>query len=154
MGLQEQIETLDKNIIDFFGRIYLTAARVALFVVYFWFGFLKWFDVSPANPLVSDLLAKTLPFISFQHFILVLGTAEMMIGLAFLIPKLERIGLVLLVIHMFTTFMPLILLPAVTWQHWFVPTLEGQYIIKNLLIIALAIVIVSRIQPLVSRKNK
>jgi hypothetical protein len=39
------------------------------------------------------------------------------------------------------TFLPLVTLPAVTWQGAFLPTMEGQYIIKNLLIISGAMVV-------------
>jgi len=44
--------------------------------------------------------------------------------------------------------MPLILLPQVTWSGILVPTLEGQYIIKNLAIIAAAIGIAAHLHPL------
>jgi hypothetical protein len=45
------------------------------------------------------------------------------------------------------------LLPAVTWQSFFVPTLEGQYIIKNLVIIALAIALASHLEPLQKKQT-
>jgi uncharacterized membrane protein YkgB len=51
---------------------------------------------------------------------------------------MERIALVLLVPHMIVTILPLFLLPQIAWQAPFVPTLEGQYMIKNVVIIALA----------------
>lgn len=118
-------------------------SRLAIFLVYFWFGSLKLFDSSPANPLVESLLQTTLPFITFDQFIVSLGLYEILIGIVFLIPGKEKLGLALLVPHMFTTFMPLILLPAITWKSFLIPTLEGQYIIKNLLIIAAALNLVS-----------
>ena len=48
---------------------------------------------------------------------------------------------------MITTAGPLVLLPSETWQSFFVPTLEGQYIIKNLVIIAAAIGIAAHLHP-------
>ncbi len=117
-------------------------SHIALFTVFVWFGALKFFDVSPANPLVTDLynhtLGVVLPFLSAQGFIYVLGGLEVVIGLCFLIIPLQRIGLILLVPHMITTIMPLFLLSSMTWQSMLTPTLEGQYIIKNIVIIALA----------------
>lgn len=117
-------------------------SHIAMFVVFVWFGSLKFFDISPANPLVIDLYNHTLgivlPFLSAHGFIYVLGGLEVVIGLCFLIMPLQRIGLILLVPHMITTIMPLFLLPAISWQSMFTPTLEGQYIIKNIVIIALA----------------
>ncbi|MEK7110292.1 MAG: hypothetical protein AAB867_00355 [Patescibacteria group bacterium] len=137
----------DDSLIAFFRRVSLPAARLALFVVFFWFGFLKLLDMSPANPLVAELLGRTLPFITFEQFILFLGTYEMIIGLAFLVPGLQRIAVALLVPHMITTAGPLVLLPTITWQGFLTPTLEGQYIIKNLVIIALAMGIAAHLHP-------
>ena len=113
--------------------------RLALFVVYFWFGLLKVVTVSPANPLVEALLTKTLPFVSFDQFIVGFGILEMVIGVLFLFPRLTKLAVTMLLLHMATTVLPLFLLPEVAWQRWFVPTLEGQYMIKNLVIIALAL---------------
>jgi len=113
-------------------------SRFALFLVYFWFGILKLVSISPANPLVSALLAKTLPFISFDTFIILLGIFEVLIGMLFLMPKFLKLALVFIVVHMLVTIMPLLMLPEITWQGFMAPTLEGQYIIKNILIIAAA----------------
>ncbi|MBI5134017.1 MAG: hypothetical protein HZA81_01365 [Candidatus Taylorbacteria bacterium] len=116
-------------------------AHFALFVVFVWFGSLKLFGLSPANPLVSDLFGRTLGIIlpmSADTFIVCLGLLEVLIGILFVIPRAEKVGMGLLAVHMVTTIMPLFLLPDMTWSQAFVPTLEGQYIIKNIVIIALA----------------
>ena len=68
----------------------------------------------------------------------------MLIGLLFLIKGAERLLVARLALHLRTTLMPLFLLPQMAWQGFLTPTLEGQYIIKNVLIIALAFVIVSQ----------
>ena len=127
----------------------VTYLRISIGIVYFWFGFLKLFDTSPAGPLVSDLLHRTLPFVTYENFIMGFGFYEMIIGISFLIPRLERLAIALLIPHMITTFMPLVLLPSITWKNIFVPTLEGQYIIKNLVIIALAFsMAITHLKPL------
>lgn len=113
--------------------------RLALFVVYFWFGVLKVVTESPANPLVEALLKTTPPFVTFSHFIVGFGILEMVIGVLFLFPQLTKWAVGTLLLHVATTVMPLFLLPSIAWQAWFVPTLEGQYIVKNLIIIALAL---------------
>jgi uncharacterized membrane protein YkgB len=113
-------------------------AHVALFIVFVWFGAIKLFAESPANPLVISLLKETLPFMTFKVFNIILGSYEVLIGLFFIIPKADRVALVMLVPHMIVTIMPLFLLQDMTWQSFLVPTLEGQYIIKNVVIIALA----------------
>lgn len=119
-------------------------AHVALFVVFVWFGALKLFGLSPASTLVTDLFNHTLgivvPF-GADTFILILGALEVIIGALFVIPRMERVAMVLLVPHMITTILPLFLLSSVTWNGFLSPTLEGQYIIKNLVIIALALMV-------------
>lgn len=114
-------------------------SHLALALVMIWFGSLKFFGISPANELVDALLQLTLPFIPFSVFILILGFVEVLIGVLFLIPQMERIAITILVLHMFTTILPLFMLPALVWQGPFLPTLEGQYIIKNVVLVALAI---------------
>lgn len=121
-------------------------ARIALFIVFFWFGALKLFGESPAGPLVEDLLEHTLPFMTFETFIVCLGIYEMIIGILFLIPGIEQLSLVVFLPHLFMTTGPLVLLPEVTWASFMIPTLEGQYIIKNLLIVALAVLLASRLR--------
>lgn len=140
--------SLDLKIISFLRWAFFPMARLALFVVYFWFGILKVIGSSPANPLVEALQQQTLPFLTFSQFIIAFGIFEMVIGLAFLIPRLERVAIFLLFLHMITTIMPLVLLPQMAWQERFIPTLEGQYIIKNLALIALAMGIGANLKPL------
>lgn len=116
-------------------------ARWSLAMVYIWFGALKLFDASPANPLVADLLARTIPFIGFEQFIIGLGIFEIIIGVLLLIPHVQLAALILLVPHVAMTTGPLLLAPAMSWTGFLQPSLEGQYIIKNILILALALVI-------------
>jgi uncharacterized membrane protein YphA (DoxX/SURF4 family) len=114
-------------------------SRLALFIIYFWFGALKVFELSPASPMVLTLCEKTLPFIAPETFLVLFGLFEMIVGVLFLIPRFQKPAIILLALHLTTTFMPLVVLPSLTWSSAFVPTMEGQYIIKNLLIIALAV---------------
>lgn len=145
--MQSWLARFDRRLINFFQTAHFPVARAAIFVVYFWFGILKVTGASPANSLVAGLLEKTLPFITFQQFIVAFGWFEMALGLFFLWPKLDRLSIFLFGVHMVTTLMPLFLLPAVAWQAWFVPTLEGQYIIKNLVLMALVIDIAANVKP-------
>ena len=142
------IPEIDSKLIHFFRNISDPMARFGLFVVFFWFGALKVIDMSPASPLVQALFERTIPFIPFSIFLIVFGAFEMVIGLMFLIKGFEREVLPLLTVHMITTAMPLILLGAVTWTAPFVPTMEGQYIIKNLVIVATAIAVAAHIHPM------
>lgn len=151
--IEPTIQQIDRDIIHFFRRISDPLARFGLFVVFFWFGILKVFDLSPATPLVHELFDKTIPFISFPIFIVFFGLFEMLIGLMFIFKGWEREVIPLLFFHMFTTALPLFLMPHGTWTGFMVPTMEAQYIIKNIVIIATAIAVAAHIHPL-PRKRK
>ncbi len=142
------LEKIDIRLIKFFKKISVPMARFSLFVIFFWFGTLKVIGISPATPLVKQLFERTITGVSFQDFIIFFGAFEMLIGILFLIKGLERLVIPLLAIHMITTFLPLALLPQVTWSSFLVPTLEGQYIIKNLVVIAAAIGIAAHLYPI------
>ncbi len=122
--------------------------RLALFVVFFWFGILKVLSQSPAEALVQNLFEHTISFMEFPTFLILFGAIEMLIGILFLIPKATRIAIPLLILHMITTALPLVVLPEVSWSAPFVPTLVGQYILKNIVIIAGAISIAGSMQPI------
>jgi uncharacterized membrane protein YkgB len=132
----------------------MPCARFGLFVIFFWFGLLKVLGFSPASGVVERLFNQIIPFMSFPTFLILFGLFECLIGILFIIKGAERIVIPLLFIHMITTFGPLFLLPQETWSRFLVPTLEGQYIIKNLVIIAVAIGIASNLEPLgFNKKN-
>jgi len=142
--MKNLIYSFDRVLLGFLKKYNVTISRLSIFTVYFWFGILKLFNVSPAGPLIMELQQKTLPFISFHNFYILFALFEMLIGVLFLIKGAERLVVALLALHLITACLPLLLLPQITWQSFLVPTLEGQYIIKNILIIALAFVIVSQ----------
>jgi uncharacterized membrane protein YkgB len=140
---------IDDAVILFMRRFSGPVARVALFVVYVWFGALKAFGLSPASAMVLTLQHATLPsFIGDHAFMIGFGLFEVLIGILFVIPRAERVAIPLMAAHMIMTALPLVLLPGMVWTGWFLPTLEGQYIIKNIALIAVAMGIASRVAPL------
>lgn len=142
------IHTLDLFVIRLCRTLAEPLSRSALFLVFFWFGALKVLGFSPASPLVQSLFETTMPIMPFSLFIIIFGLFEMLIGVMFLIRGAERAVIPLLFLHMTTTILPLFLLTSVTWSGFLVPTMEGQYIIKNILIIALAIGVAAHLHPL------
>lgn len=128
-------------------------SRFALFVVFFWFGSLKVFNLSPASPLAEALTAQTVGMQYFDVLFTLLSIVECIIGILFLIPKATRVVIPLLLLHMVVVCTPLVLVPDQVWTGFLVPTLEGQYIIKNLVIIAVAIGIASQTKPLSGRQQ-
>jgi uncharacterized membrane protein YkgB len=145
------MQTFDLKIINFFRKSFQPMARLAIFVVYFYFGILKLFGESPATPLAHAFVDKTLGAANFGWSFKALAVYECAIGVLFLFPRLTRIVIPMLLIHMVIVCLPLFVVPELAWKKPFVPTLEGQYIIKNLAIIALAIGVAAQIKPLKSK---
>ena len=142
------IHHIDRSLIDFFRRMFLPFARIALFIVFFWFGALKLFELSPASPLAEALTAQTVGLQYFDVLFKGLSLIECLIGILFLIPRATRVVIPLLLVHMAVVSAPLILVPGYVWTGFLVPTLEGQYILKNLVIVAVAIGIAAQTKPL------
>ena len=116
--------------------------RIPLFIIFFWFGLLKVLDLSPATELIIYTVFW-MPFLSPENWTIVIGWWEMAIGICFLSKKTTLLAMVLMFLQMTGTFMPLVILPEITFQssNPFLPTLEGQYIIKNIIIITAALII-------------
>lgn len=121
----------------------MTFLRVSIGVVFLWFGVLKfWPGLSPADRLATDtidtlffgLVPETLARIS-------LAILETTIGIGLILGKAMRLTLLLLVGQMFGTVTPLFLFPDITWDGFLVPTLEGQYILKNIVLVSAALTI-------------
>ena len=148
------IYQIDLILIRYCKKIFLPLARIGLFSVFFWFGLLKVIGSSPASPLVKSLFESMFPIIPFSLFIILFGLLEMLIGILFLVPGAERVAIPVMLFHMTTTILPLFLLTEITWSSFMVPTLEGQYIIKNIVIIASAIGIASHLHPIHHKHEK
>jgi uncharacterized membrane protein YkgB len=149
---KDTYESIDLRIIGFFKRTYIPVARVSIFLVFFWFGLIKILGLSPASPLAEALTTKTVGMQYFDALFIILAIIECIIGLLFLFPKMTRVVIPLLLFHMVIVCSPLVLVPEYTWQQPFVPTLEGQYIIKNAVVVAVAIGIAASTRPL-ARKS-
>lgn len=134
----EQIRDLDRRISHTLGREGVRVLRYSLAFLFIWFGALKLLGISPA----ADLVVNTVYWFDPVWFVPFLGYWEVVIGVCFLYRPLIRVGIALLAPQMLGTFLPLILLPDVTFQEFpIILTLEGQYIIKNLIIIGAAMVV-------------
>jgi uncharacterized membrane protein YkgB len=116
-----------------------TLLRYALGAIFVWFGALKLFaGASPAE----DLVKRTVYFFDPEWFFPLLGVWEVAIGLGLLVKPLIRLAILLLFLQMPGTFLPLVVVPEACWEAFpFVLTLEGQYIVKNLVLIAAALVV-------------
>ncbi|MEU3255610.1 DoxX family membrane protein [Streptomyces sp. NPDC006997] len=126
------------------ASIGVTALRTAIGIIFLWFGVPKFFPgVSPAEPLASETVARlTFGIIEGRTASVLTGVLETVIGLLLVSGKLRSLTIIVLLGHMAGTFTPLFLFPKETWESLCIGTLEGQYILKNLVIVAGALVII------------
>ena len=154
MTKHERIQAFDLRLIETLRQWHVPLARFALFIIFFWFGALKLLGLSPASPLAEALTQRTVGLEYFGVLFLALSAMECVIGALFLFPKATRIVVPLLILHMVLVCSPLVLVPDMTWTGFMTPTLEGQYILKNAAVVALAIGIASYTKPLLERASK
>jgi len=135
---RERVDEVDDTVTAEMDRWGVPVLRVAIAVVFVWFGALKLFGISPAG----ELVASTVYVVDPAVFVPVLGVWEVVIGLCLLYRPLVRLGILLLFIQLPGTFLPIVLLPEVVFTAFpYGLTVEGQYIVKNLVIIGAALVI-------------
>ncbi len=138
------LERIDVQVTETLARFGIPVLRIGLGVVFFWFGVLKFF---PGASAAEQLAAQTIQTLSGGAIgpsvsLPVLATWETLIGLGLLTARYLRATLLLLAVQMLGTLTPLVLSPAETFTVFpFAPTLEGQYIIKNVVLIGAAMVV-------------
>jgi len=139
-----RFDRLDRRITMTLAAAAVPVLRVSLGAVFLWFGVLKFFPgLSPAQ----DLAARTIEQLTFglvrpEVALPVLAAWEVLIGLGLLSGRFLRATLLLLGVQMLGTLTPLLLFPAETFTVFpIAPTLEGQYILKNVVLVAAAMVV-------------
>ena len=142
--LREFYYKTDNKITLFMREKGILLLRISLGIVFIWFGFLKFFPgLSPADQIATNTINKlTFGLIKPEISIIILALWETIIGIGLLSGKYLRVILLLLFAQMLGTMTPLIIFPTETFTRFpFVPTLEGQYIIKNIVIISAGLVV-------------
>ena len=141
---QSVYSRLDKHITDWMARHGITLLRISLGVVFLWFGILKFFPgLSPAQ----SLAARTIEMLTFGMVresvsIPVLALWECAIGIGLITNVFMRATLLLLFVQMMGTVTPIFLFPNEVFTVLpYAPTLEGQYIIKNIVLVSAGLVI-------------
>ncbi len=140
---------VDVTLTEWMARHGINLLRISVGVVFFWFGVLKFF---PALSPAEDLAARTIETLSFglvgpSLSLPVLAAWEVAIGLGLITGRFMRATLALLALQMLGTVTPLFLFPQETFTQFpIAPTLEGQYIIKNIVLVSAALVIGSQVR--------
>ncbi len=132
-------EKFDRRITDWMAEHGVLLLRISLGLVYVWFGALKLFPgASPA----SDLIRQSFEFMPTSLFIPAIGVLEVLIGLGFLAGVFLRVVILLMFFQMIGALSPIVLEPGAVWQGFpFVLTMEGQYMVKNVVLISAAIIV-------------
>lgn len=143
-ALYRQFDAIDVRITGWLARYGVRLMRIGLGIIFFWFGVLKFIPGwSPAQ----DLAIRTIDIMTFnlipdQISLWLLAAWECAIGIGLISGKFLRPTILLLMLQMLGTITPLFFFPSETFLVFpFAPTLEGQYIIKNIVLVTAALVI-------------
>ena len=140
------LEKLDQRILALLERVALPLLRLSLGAVFIWFGILKIAGESP----VSRLVADTVYWLNPDWFVPLLGVFEVLVGVGLLLGRGLRLVLVLFALQMVGTFLVLVVQPDVAFQHGnpLLLTTEGEFVVKNLVLLSAGLMIGSRLQAL------
>ncbi len=142
--MDEWFRRFDRQILSFLRRWSVPLLRISLGIVFLWFGGLKVFDVTP----VSDLVANTVYWVDPDWFVPLLGWGEIVIGLGLLLGRALRLVLLLFAVQMAGTFLVLVVQPEVAFQDGnpLQLTVEGEFVVKNLVLLAAGLVVGSTVR--------
>jgi uncharacterized membrane protein YphA (DoxX/SURF4 family) len=144
MSWRSKIGELDRFLAGWMARYGVTLLRVSLGVVFAWFGALKFFpNASPAEALAAHTIERlSFGAISAGVSLPLLAVWEVSIGVCLIAGVFLRATILLLLLQMSGTVMPMLLFPDEIWSRFpFVLTLEGQYIVKNLVLVSAALAV-------------
>lgn len=119
------------------------ALRISLAIVFVWFGALKLLGVSP----VTELVAGAVPFVNPSWFVPMLGLIEVVLGVSLLVSAHPLVA-VAMVAHLAGTFSVLVMTPEVAFQgiNPLLLTTEGEFVMKNLVLVAAALAVIRPIR--------
>lgn len=143
-SLRALFNRVDVPVTDWMARYGILLLRISVGIVFLWFGALKFFPgVSSAEQLATRTVSVlTFGLIPPAASIVILAAWECAIGVGLIAGVFMRATLLLLFLQMMGTITPLFFFPHETFVIVpVVPTLEGQYIIKNVVLISAGLVI-------------
>ena len=138
-SLRIKFYKFDKQFKSWLKKWGIPLTRISLGVVFLWFGLLKVFNVSP----VVDLISKTYWFLPTNEFIFFLGIWEVLVGIGLIFKLFLRTTLFFLWLQMLGTLTSLFLYPPMFFVsgNLFLLTMEGEFVVKNLVLIAAGLAI-------------
>ena len=139
MSLAQRFDVIDRNVTHWMADHGVTLLRWSIGAIFVWFGALKLAPgLSPADQIATNTTTVlTLDLLSEDVARISLSVLELTIGIGLLTGRFLRLTLLLLFAQMAGTLTPLIIFPEQIWTDFpFVLTLEGQYIMKNAVLIS------------------
>jgi uncharacterized membrane protein YphA (DoxX/SURF4 family) len=150
-------DPLDASITRWMEKNGITVLRISMGIVFLWFGALKFFPgLSPAMDLATRTMERlTFGLVQSDLAYTILAVWESVIGLGLIFGVFLRFTLLLMFLQMLGTITPLFIFPGETFHIFpFSPTLEGQYIIKNMVLISAGLVIGATVRGAKLRGSK
>lgn len=136
------MHAIEQKIFDAFHRYGHKAHRLSLGLIFVWYGLLKPFGAETT----TSLLAHTIYFFPAEVLLPILGWWEVAIGLCLIYRPLVRFSIILQFVRIPGTILAFFMHPEVCFVHIpFVPSLEGQYLIKDIVILFAGIAIAGTI---------
>lgn len=138
-----RLQAVDGRLIDLAHRHGLMLVRAALGLVFVWFGVLKLTGTSPVSGLVTD----TLFFLPAAPTLAALGIVEVLIGVGLITGLAIRATMLLFFGQMAGTFLTVVVLPGELVQggNPFALTVLGEFVVKNLVLVAAGVAVLSAI---------
>ncbi|MEU1123280.1 DoxX family protein [Streptomyces sp. NPDC005899] len=138
LGLRQTLESRAAGHAHRYTRISPIVLRLCIGLIFCWFGALKFFPGASAAEdfAISAMTELTRGLIPAPVCLLLLAVLETSIGLALLTGFLLRWALAAFFLHMAGVLLSLLVLPDASWHTAAVPTFEGQYVIKNIALVA------------------
>ena len=136
-------QNMEDLVCAFMAQHAVTILRYAMATVFIWFGALKLLPgLSPAESIAGRTIsAMTFGFLQPKVSLPILAVFEMTIGFGFAFARNLKSTIVLLMLHMCGTLTPFLFFPHETMSRFGIPTMTGQYILKNVVFIAVGFVL-------------
>lgn len=137
---------IDEHVTGWLARHSVTMVRISLGIVFLLFGALKFFpDASPAEAMATRVMSDmTLGLLPDRVCILLVALMESAIGLSLVTGRYLKVGLGLLGMALVGVLAPMVLFPQDLLTNDLTPTLEGQYVFKDIILVAAALVVFVR----------
>jgi len=134
------IKNMLNNLYRFENKL-IVALRVSLGLVFFWFGALKVFDLTP----VAEVVNLVSPLLASGMGLIILGAVEVLIGIGLMFNWFPKTSQIALVLHLLGTFLVFITAPGMMFDPYFpVLTLAGEFVFKNIILVFAGLVILCR----------